>query len=247
MNKSITVSKIQKENSNLQTRIINNRLNKSDFKHYLITNFPQNHISKISQIINSKINDINFQEDRTRKNNESLGPFENLGELIEDAFKNIPNAIEIKKKKYEQFKNLIYKYRKIKGDGNCFYRAIIIRFIELLILKKDEENLKNLILDVIKVYENDKEINNYLQVNYNVKIKPNLLISILVLIYISICENDLENSYKIFITSLLICPIFDFGLILYLRFILYRFIQNNENNYSYLNDEDSAYYIEAIS
>ena len=203
-------------------------MNKSDFKHYLITKYPQNQISKVSQIINDKINGINFQENRTRTNNESLGPFENLGELIEDALKNVPNAIEIKKKKYEQFKNLIFKYRKIKGDGNCFYRAIMIRFIELLILKKDEENLKNLILDVINVYENDKEIDNYLQVNYNIKIKPNLLISILVLIYISICENDLENSYKIFITSLLICPIFDFGLILYLRFILYRFIQINE-------------------
>ena len=61
MNDSIAISEIQKENSNLQTRIINNILNKSDFKHYLITNFPQNHIPFSYEFLIMSYDDCRYQ------------------------------------------------------------------------------------------------------------------------------------------------------------------------------------------
>ena len=51
-------------------------------------------------------------------------------------------------KKFEAFENIIYKWRKIKGDGNCFYRAIIFRYLELIILNNDIDKMEELIKKV---------------------------------------------------------------------------------------------------
>ena len=40
--------------------------------------------------------------------------------------------------KYNRLKNFIYNYRSIKNDENCFYRAVMFRYFEILIL--DEKN-----------------------------------------------------------------------------------------------------------
>jgi hypothetical protein len=170
-----------------------------------------------------------FKEDRVIINNEPLGPFESLSSFIETKFQDIKNSIQIQKKKYEQFKDLIFKYKKINGDGNCFYRCVMIRFIEILILNDDIENFKNLIYDILELYKNDNEIQKYFQITNFIRLKPELLSLILILIYIILIENGKELAYKVFITAILTCQIFDYGLILYLRFILYKYIKENEN------------------
>ena len=225
------INEIQNNSEYLKTRIISNinSLNLNDFKNYIINNFPIENISNLNQIISQKINFILFDEDRVIINNEPLGPFESLSSFIETKFQDIKNSIQIKKKKYEQFKNSIFKYRKINGDGNCFYRCVMIRFIEILIINEDIENLKNLIYDIIELYKNDKEIIKYLQINNFIRLKPELISIILILIFIILSEQGKELAYKIFITAILTCQIFDLGLILYLRFNLYKYIKNNEN------------------
>ena len=54
---------------------------------------------------------------------------------------------------------------------------------------------------------------------------------IFALIYLKLKNNDKYNAYFLFIGSLLFCPIFDFGLILYFRYVLFKYIQNNENKF----------------
>ena len=111
----------------------------------------------------------------------------------------------------------------------------MIRFIELLILKKDEENLKNLILDVINVYENDNEIDNYLQVNYNVKIKPNLFF-----IHVPLDKSNSVGFYSLIFcykTALKILNKIDKGITedeyftLCANIIFYINSKNNTNNF----------------
>ena len=225
------MSDIQKKSKYLQTRIISNiyTITKSDFKDYIINNYSQDSINNLNQTITQMMYVTIFKEDRVIINNEPLGPFESLSSFIETKFQDIKNSIQIQKKKYEQFKDLIFKYKKINGDGNCFYRCVMIRFIEILILNDDIENFKNLIYDILELYKNDNEIQKYFQITNFIRLKPELLSLILILIYIILIENGKELAYKVFITAILTCQIFDYGLILYLRFILYKYIKENEN------------------
>ena len=185
---------IQKKSEYLKTRIISNinTINKSDFKDYIINNYSPEEINNLNQTISQLMNITNFKEDRVIINNEPLGPFESLSSFIETKFQDIRNSIQIQKKKYEQFRDLIFKYKKINGDGNCFYRCVMIRFIEILILNDDTENFKNLIYDIIELYKNDNEIQKYFQITNFVRLKPNLLSLILILIYIILIENGKE-------------------------------------------------------
>ena len=101
VNNSIRIADIQNQNKYLQTRIIEG-INKDDFKRYLTLNYSKSQLTKISQIINDKMNGINFSEERVLDNNEALGSFESLGTFINYTFRNIDGAIEIKKKKFLQ-------------------------------------------------------------------------------------------------------------------------------------------------
>ena len=63
----------------------------------------------------------------------------------------------------------------------------------------------------------------------NIVLKKNLIIQILILVYnILNEENDKEKSYLYFFLAINTCKKFDLSLILYLRYILYKYIKNNE-------------------
>ena len=61
--------------------------------------------------------------------------------LVESLFNNNIITIDEMNERYELLKKYIYNYRPIKGDGNCFYRATIFRYFEILILNKEIELL----------------------------------------------------------------------------------------------------------
>ena len=159
-----------------------------------------------------------------------INPFGSLIQLIEQSFCNVPNPIPKMNKNYEKCKNFVYKFRKIKADGNCFYRAVIVRYLELIILSNDLNLFKNIFWDLKNCFE-DKQILSLLRVNMNYTIKPMLMNKIFAMIYLNLKNNDIYNAYFLFIGSLLFCPIFDFGLILYFRYVLLKYIQNNENKF----------------
>ena len=70
------------------------------------------------------------------QSNESVGCILPLTYLIESKF--LANMEKIKeiKDKYNALKPYIYNYRTINGDGNCFYRAVMFRYLEILILNE---------------------------------------------------------------------------------------------------------------
>ena len=44
-------------------------------------------------------------------------------------------------------KEYIYYWRKVRGDGNCYYRSIIVRYLEILILNGQIDlGTKNILL-----------------------------------------------------------------------------------------------------
>ena len=124
-------------------------------------------------------------------------------------------------------------YRPIKGDGNCFYRAVIFRYFELIILNQNLSLLRNVINDINEVYS-DNYITKFMQMNIDdpsLLVKPRLIIYILIIIYNFLKEGKVNDSYKIFFLSINYCSKFDYGLLLYFKYILYKYIHENEKKY----------------
>ena len=165
----------------------------------------------------------NYNEINTNK---KVGPLLPLTTLIENAYKYKSEYKVDINKKYERLKKYICNYRTIFGDGNCYYRAVMFRFIELLILNKKYEYLKLLIIDIYKSFEN-KEVQERL-IFKNVKISPDLIIQIMIIIMELVENNEIIKAHQLFYKALLFSANFDFSLILYFRFILYDYIKKNE-------------------
>ena len=159
--------------------------------------------------------------------NQSISPLMDINNLIEAVYLyNIHYKEDIIQKK-EMLKEIKY-YRRVRGDGNCFYRTVIFQLFEIIIFNKKIEYLKGFIWDINKCYEN-KNNEKYLKINSKEIIKHQLCIKILITIYYKLIEDNIEDAYKIFLFSMNSCKNFDLGLIWYYRYELYLYIKENEN------------------
>ena len=159
--------------------------------------------------------------------NKKIGPLLPLTKLVENAYKYKPEFQKEMQKKYLRLKNYICNFRSIYGDGNCFYRAVMFRYIELLILNKKKDFIKLLILDMNKCYSNP-EMKKYLIFDKQ-KINYEIIIQIMIVIYELVDNDNILQAHQAFYKAILCSKNFDFLLIFYFRFILYEYIKNNEN------------------
>ena len=146
-----------------------------------------------------------------------VGVFEDLvyypiwmsDELLIDAIKEL-------KSKYD-----IYYWRRIKGDGNCFYRSILINYIEILInhsIKNDNSFLFFCFIKEILFTKFPNEINAY----------KNKLITILLLIYEHL-EKKSSLAYDILYRSIHKSKCIEKSLIFWLKLKLSEFLKQNIN------------------
>ena len=176
-----------------------------------------NHILKLKIFLNQEID------------NHSIGPLTDIEYLIEKYF----NFIIDFKNEIIQKKNLlkdIQYYRKIKGDGNCFYRCIIFKIFEYIILNNKIDIFKGFIYEINECYK-DKFSDEHIKIDSTNKIKGSLLIQILNVIYLKLKNNNIQDAYKIFILSINSCRTFDLGLIWYYRYTLGKYIIQNMNKF----------------
>ena len=181
----------------------------------------------INKLTNYILNDLNIPLNKYDYNF-SINPLIGLFYLIEASFGFDKNKINQMNEKYNLLNNRYIFYRKIKGDGNCFYRVILFKYLELIIFTNNIELLKDLILDVEECY-NDPKILNKLNIGTTDKIKPDLVKNILTAIFQKMNQKDFLNAYKILYISFNTCRKFDMGLILYFRYILFKYINENKN------------------
>ena len=159
--------------------------------------------------------------------NKKIGPLLPLSYLIEDSYFFKPEFSKEMNLKYKRLKNYICNYRTIFGDGNCFYRGVMFRYIELLILNKKSDIIKLLILDINKCYENPE---SKLRLIFNKQqINSDLIIQIMILIFELVENNKIMEAHQVFYKAILCSKDFDFLLIFYFRYILYEYIKINEN------------------
>ena len=158
---------------------------------------------------------------------ESVGGINPLTYLVEKEFLMNKDLSKEMSNKYNCLKSYICNYRTINGDGNCFYRAVMFRYLEILILEEKLEYLQNLIFDIVNSF-NSKELKSRLVIR-NLDIKPDLTFRILILIVDLLKNNMKEKAHQIMVKSFCTCKKFDYAIILYFRYILYDFIRQNEN------------------
>ena len=158
--------------------------------------------------------------------NNSIGGLTPLTYLVESSFSMSTNRAKEINNKYNMLKPYIYNYRTVNGDGNCFYRAIMFRYLEILVLNKHIEYLQNVTYDVYNSL-NSEEIKPRLIVG-NINIKLNLTINLLILITNLLKKGNVLLAHNTLVRSFSTCRIFDYAIIFYFRYILYDYIKENE-------------------
>ena len=201
---------------------IRDNINKDEFEKKYYTEANKTEIKTLDEIIKSKY------IDRIKLPSKSIGYINDIDKYIKKL------GMNSKTKKY--FKNITY-FRDNMGDGNCFYRIVIFRYLEIIIYNKRDDLFRNLIEEVDECFSSEIIINNEydkIKEDEKIKIKINklLLKYLLLLIYhILTKENDIKKSYLYLYICFNTVEKFDKGLILYLRYILYKFISENEDKY----------------
>ena len=158
----------------------------------------------------------------------NVGCLLSLEALIQSKYNDDPLLVEEMENRYNLYKDYIYNYRFIKGDGNCFYRAIIFRYIEIIILNKKIDLLKNLINEMKESFKSN-EIRSRMRIKYDTILNINLILELMLIILELIENNQITDAHYFYVKSVNLYPTFDYGLIIFFRYIFYNYIKKNEN------------------
>ena len=157
----------------------------------------------------------------------SVGGINPLTYLIEVSFQMSQKRQKEMKEKFDLLRKYMCNYREINSDGNCYYRAVMFRYIEILILTENISVFQNFIYDIIESFKSE-EIHKRRVIRNN-DIKPDLTFQILFLIINLLKSKKVKEAHQIFVKCISTCKKFDYCLILYFRYILYQYIKKNEN------------------
>ena len=197
--------------------------------------------SRIFKEIISKNKGAKTYNNKYSEISNTIGPISTLEFMVESAFNFDKNQSSKMLSQIINLKKYIFRWRTVLGDGNCFFRAVIFSYFENLIFEKNITLLKHLCLEIDEKFSNEnpliKRLPPKLRNEYNL-IDKNKLIIFNVLI--KIC-NVLENStikdqtkctflaFEIFYESIIMSRDFDYMLIMYLRYKLYEYIDQNKD------------------
>ncbi len=168
----------------------------------------------------------------------------NIEKLVEQSYQFDYQFKEQMIEECSYLQKIIYAWRQIDGDGNCYYRSVIFSWLEYLIFNKEIKIIK-IIISNLYVKFNDKYI-------YTKRLPKDIqkaftseekTISIIILNLIidsltddSINENErIKNAYTILIKAFNFSVSFDRTMVLYFKYILYEFIFENQDKI-YSND-----------
>ena len=226
----------QLNNINNQNNNINNNYDNSekDNNLYLISRklkdiSNEEFTNFISTLNIENLKDLKKRIDNSNSSNKMVGEFNTLGSLIEKYYGYKEEKHKIMVQKYKLLTQDIFKHRTIYGDGNCFYRSVMFSYLEQLILFKELNTIKNFIFDVKAfLYSNSVQVICQ-KLDNPPKFDKLLIIRVLVLIYLGVKNNKIKETYSLFVKAFNNLKLFDEGIIMYLRFCLFRYIKENEN------------------
>ena len=129
-------------------------------------------------------------------------------------------------------KRIMNCWRRVAGDGNCFYRSVIFSWLEYLIFNKKINILKIVIANLYTKFDPSYEKNKDLPFNIKqqfISQERFLALAILEIIIRQLNSNQIEKAYLTLLKAFNVTRAFDRIMIFYLRYMLYEFISNNSN------------------
>lgn len=161
----------------------------------------------------------------------SLGPSIDKLLSIVDLINNICRD-SIKRQPYlnkvQYYEKIIIKWRRVKGDGNCFFRSVIYQYLEYIILNKNDQMLKNVIFDLFKNYSEQSFKTRLMK--YQINIERVVLILLLINFALSLKDINeaITKAMSILIKAFNNYKDFDYCMIMHLRYEIYKYLKDNE-------------------
>ena len=113
-----------------------------------------NNNNNILQNLYNHLNNVNCNFRNPNCYN-SVGGINPLTYLIEVSFQMSHKRQKEMKEKFELLSKYMVNYREINSDGNCYYRAVMFRYIEILILTENIPVFQNFIHDIIESFKSE--------------------------------------------------------------------------------------------
>jgi hypothetical protein len=148
--------------------------------------------------------------------------------------------IKLKKEMTEESAYLyrvIYSWRRVAGDGNCYYRSVIFSYLEYLIFTENINVLKRIISNIWIKFNVNYIYTKNLPENIKsilVSKETNVVMGILYCIIKKLENKDdknknIFNAYELLLKAFNFSRSFDTLMIFYLRYSLYEYILENKN------------------
>ena len=195
----------------------------------IINRIDKRNVQNIINKINSKSFEDYFKDYKITENKYKISCLSSLNFLVEYTYYFRDNIEDLKQTDLKELESYIYKFRGIKGDGDCFYRGLIFSIMENSILTNNIMQMKELlILYCEKMNKNNKLVNEkeYLSKikQMNIEIVPNFIYLI-----ITQMETDISKAYRVLLMAFLFFEDFDFSIIFFTRYLFYEYISSNED------------------
>ena len=241
LEKELAQSKI---NININDIYNSNKFLKTKEWDYLDDNKIQYLENKVNQIyrelnkqnINNlakQINNISFEsyynDYKITENKYKISCLSSINFLVEATYYFRDDNKDFKKFDRDELSKYAYKFRNVKGDGDCFYRGLIFSLLENIILTNNIMQMKELlILYYEKINTNNKLVKEkeYLKIINKINIS---IVSEIMYIIIAQMENDITAAYTSLLKVFLFSKNFDESIIIFTRYLIYEYIFENEN------------------
>ena len=128
-------------------------------------------------------------------------------------------------------KRIMSCWRRVAGDGNCFYRSVIFSWLEYLIFNKKITVLKTIMANLYSKfdpkYPKNKELPKDLMKQFITEEKY-LALTIIEIIIRQLDNNQIKEAYLTLIKAFNVTRVFDRVMIFYLRYLLFEYISENQ-------------------
>ncbi len=162
----------------------------------------------------------------------TVGGLSKIEKMVELTYTEDPKFKYDMAEQIGYIKQLSSFWKKIAGDGNCFYRSVVFLWMENIIFTNKPIELMYIIERMDKcfqsTYENTKSLPLLIKELITQIDKP-LVINILIYIIELMINNKLEEAYDSLLKAFNFSSTFDLAIIMYMRYEIYEYILINQN------------------
>lgn len=195
-------------------------------------------LSKInlsSEQMKRELNQINISD----SGRSMICKTKSIEEMVEQTYGYSSSLKEQMTEEAAYLQTIVCRWRRVAGDGNCFYRSTIFGWLEYLVMNAMDNVLTYVVLDLDKKFDANypyvSRLPSSIRKNFTSRDKDIVILLLDIIIKqltdksVSNKQKRIKSAYSTLVKAFNFSRAFDTVMILYLRFLLYEFILENEN------------------